>query len=215
VDTWTNLEASPECTDAYIKEHLAINVVEQWARNWIYQEPLGQQWARDMGFDNIFFVPDRKCAATDPRPNLNFIGLADGQTITQNLLDISVVANATSGFRSWRLEGGPGSDSGNLPTLFGDIFIPVQNPTNVYTWNLAGIPNGQVTLRLFMQGDGNIYAEKIIHLNLNLPTPTPTPIPTETPTPTPSLTPTLTEIPTVTLIPSETPSPSPSPTDTP
>jgi penicillin-binding protein 1C len=215
VDTWTNLEASPECTDAYIKEHLAINVVEQWARNWIYQEPLGQQWARDMGFDNIFFVPDRKCAATDPRPNLNFIGLADGQTISQNLLDISVVANATSGFHSWRLEGGPGSDSGNLPTLFGDIFIPVQNPTNVYTWNLTGIPNGQVTLRLFMQGDGNTYAEKIIHLNLNLPTPTPTPTPTETPTLTPSLTPTPTEIPTMTLIPSETPSPSPSPTDTP
>ncbi len=215
VDTWTNLEASPECTDAFVDDRLAINVVEQWARNWIYQEPLGQQWARDMGFDNIFYVPDRKCAATDPRPTLNFIGLADGQTITQNLLDITVVANATSGFQSWRLEGGPGGDVGDLPTLFGDIFIPVQNPTNVFTWDLTGIPNGQVTLRLFMTGEGNTYADKFIHLNLNLPTPTPTPTPTETPTPTPTLTPTPTEIPTVTLIPSETPSSTPPPTETP
>jgi penicillin-binding protein 1C len=221
VDTWTNLEASPECTDAYIEDHLAINVVEEWARDWIYQEQQGQQWARDMGFENIFFVPDRKCTAADPRPTLKFIAPEDGQTITQTMLDISIVANATSGFRSWRLEGGAGSDSGNLSTLFGDIFIPVSNPTNVYTWNLTGMPNGQITLRLYMQGDGNTYADKSIHLNLNLPTPTPTPTPTETPSPTPSYTPSPTEPPTTTPTPSETsspsetPSPSPIPTDTP
>jgi penicillin-binding protein 1C len=217
VDSWTNLEASPECTDAFTDEYMAINVKEVWARNWITQDPQGQQWAREMGFDKIFFVPDRKCAANDPRPHLQFIGLEDGQTITQNMLDISIVADATAGFRSWRLEWGLGNDSGNLTTLYGDINTPVSSPTKVYSWDISGIPNGQVTLRLYMQGDGNGYADKNIHLNINLPTPTPTltPTPTETVTPSPSSTPIPTDTPTATPIPSDTPSPVPSATSTP
>jgi len=220
VDTWTNLEVSPECTDAYTDEYMAINVGEEWARKWIMQDEAGQQWARDMGFDKIIFVPDRKCNANDPRPHLQFVGLEDGQTITQNSLDISIVADATSGFHSWRLEWGPaGSDSGHLTTLFGDINTPVSSPTKVYTWDLTGIPNGQITLRLYMQGDGNNYADKNIHLNLSVSTPTPTPTETSTPTSTQTTTPTSTNTPTST--PTETPTPTPSvtpllpPTDTP
>jgi membrane peptidoglycan carboxypeptidase len=210
VDSWTNLEASPECTDAFIDEYMAINVVDASVQKWISQDKQGQQWARDMGFDKIFFVPDRKCNANDPRPHLQFVGLEDGQTITQDSLDISIVADATSGFRSWRLEWGAGSDSGNLTTLFGDINTPVSSPTKVYTWDLTGMPDGQITLRLYMQDDGNIYADQNIHLNLSLPTPTP--IPTETPTPTPSVTPT--QPPTDTPMDTPTEPPTPTPTDT-
>jgi penicillin-binding protein 1C len=219
VDTWTNLGASPECPDTFVDEYLAINVIDDSARKWISQDQQGQQWARDVGFENIYFVPERKCAASDPHPNLNFIGLEEGQTITQNMLDISIVADATSGFNFWRLEWGPASDLENLTTLYGNINTPVSTPTKVYTWDLTGIPNEQIILRLYMQGDGNTYADKNIHLNLSLPTPTPTP--TETPTSTPSITPSLTESPTETPTPSgtptpsETPTPSPIPTDTP
>jgi membrane carboxypeptidase/penicillin-binding protein PbpC len=217
VDTWTNLVASPECTDDYIDEYLAINVDDDSARNWISQDPQGQQWARDMGFDKIFFVPNRKCAVTDPRPTLQFIGLVDGQTITQNMLEISIDAYASGGFRSWRLEWSAGDGSGNVKTLVGNNNSPVLTPSVVYTWDLTEIPNGQITLRLYMQGQGTTYADKNIRLILNVPTPTPAPTltPTETPTPTPSVTPSLTELPTETPIPSETPFPSPIPTDTP
>ncbi|MFA5874838.1 MAG: penicillin-binding transpeptidase domain-containing protein, partial [Anaerolineales bacterium] len=211
VDTWTNLEASPECTDAFIDEYMAINVVEEWARNWIRQDERGQQWARDMGFEEIFFIPDRKCSASDPRPHLQFAGLEDGQTISQNLLDISIVADATGGFRSWRLEWGAGGDPTDWTTLIGDIGTAVPEPIKVYTWDLTGIPDGQITLRLYMRADNDGYADKNIHLNLSLPTPTPTP--TETPTPTPSVTPT--PPPTSTLIPTETPMPMPSITPAP
>ncbi len=211
VDTWTNLEASPECTDAFIDEYMAINVVEEWARNWIRQDERGQQWARDMGFEEIFFIPDRKCSASDPRPHLQFVGLEDGQTITQNSLDISIVADATDGFRSWLLEWGPGGEPTDWTTLIGDIGTAVPEPIKVYTWDLTGIPDGQITLRLYMRADNDGYADKNIHLNLSLPTPTPTP--TETPTPTPSVTPT--PPPTSTLIPTETPMPMPSITPAP
>ena len=53
-----------------------------------------------------------------------------------------------------------------MTTLYGDINTPVSTPTKVYTWDMTGIPNGQITLRLYMQGDGNTYADKNIHLNL-------------------------------------------------
>jgi penicillin-binding protein 1C len=210
IDSWTGLEASPECTNDYIDEHMAINVTDDSARNWIRQEEAGQQWARDMGFEEIFFVPDRKCSASDPRPNLQFVDLVDGQTITQTSLDISIIADATSGFRSWRLEWG--NEPGNLTTLFGDATTPISSPTRVYTWDLTGMPDGQIFLRLYMQGDGDHYADKNIRLNLVLPTPTPTPTSTPTPTPSATPTPTLTPTETSTLTPTNTDIPTNKPT---
>jgi penicillin-binding protein 1C len=230
VDTWTNLESSPECAD-FIDKRMVINVIDESARTWISQDEAGQQWAREMGFDKIYFVPDRKCSASDPRPHLQFGGLQDNQTITDNMLDISVVADATSGFRSWRLEWGMGDDPADWTTLIGDMGYAVSSPQKVYTWDLTGIPPGQITLRLYLQSDSNGYAERRIHFNVNLSTPTPTetmtprptstriPTATFTPTPTPSVTlpPTEypTEPPTNTPASSATPTPSPSPNETP
>ncbi len=201
IDTWTNLEASPECTNDFVDEVMTINVTDDSARNWIRQNEQGQQWARDMGFDNPVFAPDHKCTAADPRPTLQFTNLADGQTITTNSLDINIVANATGGFQSWRLEWG--TDPNNLSTLYGDINTPVPTPTKVYTWDLSGMTDGTIYLRLYMSGAGGMYADKNVHLNLKLPTPTPTATPTHT------LTPTNTPIPT------ETPTPEVTPTETP
>ena len=216
-DTWTGLLASPECTTNYIDEHMVINVTEQWARAWILQDKNGQQWARDMGFTDNFFVPDRACTSSDPRPQLQFVGLQDGQTITQSPLDISIVATATSGFRTWRLDWSSSQQPGNWNNLTGDINTQVTAPSDVYSWNLTGIPNGQITLRLYMQGDGSNYADQNIHLNLIVPTPTPTPTSTPTPTPLPTSTPlpthtftsspTPTDTPTDTAVPTETPTP--------
>jgi hypothetical protein len=214
-DTWTRLLASPECTNDFIDEALAINVTDEWARHWIRQDEIGQQWARDMGFSEIFFVPGRKCNANDPRPYLQFIGLQDGQTINQTSLDISIVANATSGFRSWKLEWSTSSAPENREKLVGNVNTPVMIPTKAYTWDLRGMPDGQIFLRLYMQGDGGIFADKNIRLNLILPTPTPTPTSTPTPTPSNTPTPTPTESPTEVIIPTDTPTEITIPTDTP
>ncbi len=194
IDTWTGLEATPECTNDYTDEVMAINVTEEWARNWLRQEQQGQDWARSMGFEDLEFAPDRKCTAADPRPTLQFANLSDGQTITTNSLDINVVANATSGFQYWRLEWG--TDPNNLTTLYGDINTPVPTASKVYTWDLSQLTDGPVILRLYMHGENNAWADKNITLNLRLPTPTPTATPTITPTPSPTPTATPTETPT-------------------
>ncbi len=212
IDTWTGLLASPDCTNDYTDEHLAINVTEQWARDWISQNKNGQKWARDMGFTDNFFVPDRACTASDPRPQLQFAGLQDGQTITTSSLDISIVANATAGFHSWRLDWSSSQNPGKFTNLTPNMTTPVTAPSAVYTWDLTGMPIGQVTLRLYMQGEGSNYADQNIHLNLIVPTPTPLPTATSTPTPTITPSPLPTNTPTDTLIPTDTPTPASVPT---
>ena len=203
-DTWTGLLSSPDCTNNYIDDHMAINVTEEWARDWIRQNKNGQQWARDMGFTDTFFVPDRTCTASDPRPQLQIVGLQDGQTIMQSSLDISIVANATAGFRSWRLDWSSSQNPGIWNALTGDMNTPVPTASDVYSWDLTGMPDGQITLRLYMKGDGSNFADQNIHLNLIIPTPTP--LPTSTPTLTPTVTPT--------LVPTDTPTQTTAPTAT-
>jgi hypothetical protein len=211
-DTWTGLLASPECTNDYIDERLAINVTDEWAQKWISQNKNGQQWARDMGFTDIFFVPSRACTASDPRPQLQFVGPQDGQTITTSSLDISVVANATAGFHTWRLDWSSSQNPGNFTNLIPDNTTQVTTPSDVYTWDLTGVPNGQIFLKLYMKGDGSNYADRNMEFNLMAPTATPTPTstPTQTPTITPSPMPT--DTPTDTAVPTDTPIPTSVPT---
>ncbi len=215
VDTWTGLLASPDCSQ-FTDQRMAINVTDPWARKWIQEDDAGKQWARTMGFTSTFFVPDRKCAASDPRPQVQFIGLNEGQVITQTPLDITVIADATAGFKSFSLDYGLGVDPPSRIPLLGDTSAPASAPTKVFTWDLSSVPANQVTLHLHVTGD-NGYAEQTIHLTLNLPTPTPTQTPSSTdtrvptPTKTPILTPTATPTP---PLPTATPTP-PLPTATP
>jgi penicillin-binding protein 1C len=211
LDTWTGLLASPECTE-FTTTKLVLNVTEQWAKNWIYQEDKGRQWARDMGFgDNPTYIPERKCTSSDPHPRLEFTGLSDGAIITSNLFEISFLAEAEDEVSNIRLEYDAGA---GWTTLFADPHA------TSYTWDLSAFPAGAVTLRLRMENNHNGYAERTIHLTLQPPTPTPTTTPTATltSTATPTATLTSTAAPTrtpTTVPPTGTPTPSPTPTLTP
>jgi penicillin-binding protein 1C len=213
IDTWTGLRASPTCSD-FTEEQMALNVSEEWARNWIRQEPKGQEWARDMGFtDEIYYAPDRECKEDDPRPKLDFVGLKDGQEITASPLDIFAVADATANFQSFRMDYGEGSDPSTWTTLVDTTSSPVTAPSKIYTWDLTGVTSNEITLRLYMKSSTGGHADKRVHLRLNLPTPTPTP--TLTPTPTPTYTPTPTQTPTPTYTPTSTQTLTPTPSGTP
>jgi penicillin-binding protein 1C len=207
IDEWTLLLASPECSEFNVQD-MMINVTEEWARNWIRQEENGRDWARDMGFDEIFFVPERQCNASDPHPQLQFIGLEDGQTITSSVLDIDILANATGGFRYWRLEWGSGENPSGWNILVNNIDTPVTSPTRAFSWDLSEIPDPLISLRIYMEGEKN-HVVRTVHLNLLLPTQTPSATPTETPSPVPSPTDTETSTPTPTDTPELPASPSP------
>lgn len=207
VDTWTNLEASAAC-EGFAEEKLVMNVTDKWAIKWIRDSQQGEGWVEKIGFPSpVIFVPERECRADDPRPTLLFVGLNDGQTITDDVLDIYAVIDATSDFKEYYLEYGEGKEPRRWKTLVEPGGHTSANPQKIYVWDLTEVEPGVVTLRLFMKSTNDGHAEKLLRLNIQVPTRTPTPTPTptltptETPTPTNTLTPTPTETPTPTLTP--------------
>ncbi|MDW8227424.1 MAG: transglycosylase domain-containing protein [Anaerolineales bacterium] len=187
LDTWTRLLASPECSE-FTETELVLNVTDRWAIKWITETDQGRKWARDMGFDPLILIPERKCTASDPRPRLEFIGLTNGMTISQSPFEIAFVAQADDGFRASSLDYDAGS---------GWVQLSSNLLTSPFVWDLSGMSPGEVTLRLRLESHHNDgYAERTVRVYLLPPTPTPTATPTLTPTmtftPTPSRTPTLT-----------------------
>lgn len=188
IDTWTGLTASAECPD-YAENKMTLNVTDKYAVKWIKDNDQGRAWASGVGFEwPITFVPSRECKSSDSRPHIIFAGMSDNQTITTNPLDIYAVVNATSNFKSFRLEWGPGDDPSEWKVLVDNVTNQYQNPERIYTWDLfndPAAPSGKVTLRIWVSStDNDTHAERSIHLNLNAPTPTPSPTPTLTVTPT-------------------------------
>ncbi|BAJ65076.1 transglycosylase domain-containing protein [Anaerolinea thermophila] len=208
IDTWTGLRASAACS-GFTAEKFVLNVTDKDAVRWIRETEEGQNWAESIGFsDDFFFIPERECKESDPRPNIYFAGLAEDQAILSAPLDIYAVVDATDDFRRWRLEWGLGSDPGEWKTLLEGMTSPVKTPDRIYSWDLQDVPRETITLRIYLESTEDGYAEKRIRLRIQAPTPTPTPTLTPTVTPTPTLTPT----PTPTPPPTETPTPTPTET---
>lgn len=196
LDTWTNLAVSPAC-EGYSAEKFVLNVTEKWAVKWIKETDEGQKWAENIGFESpVVFAPERECKADDPRPSLVFVGVDERQSITQNPFDLYAVVNATANFKDFYLEYAPGENPSHWTMLVDKGGHASDQPQKLLSWNLDDVTRGMITLRLYMEGEGGVHAEKLFRLNIQAPTPTPTMTPTATPTPTP--TPTLTPTPTIT-----------------
>jgi membrane peptidoglycan carboxypeptidase len=204
IDLWTGLQASDACKGPS-EEELVLNVTDPWARQWL-ESGAGRDWldAHDMP-RNPYYVPEGECTSSEPQPVLEF-ALHEGQTISSTPLVINGSAYADRGFRRWRLDYGLGEDPASWSGL-----IESNNPVNdatLYAWDLSGVPNGNLTLRLTLVGN-RAEVEQRVHLTLALPTPTLTPLPPTVEAP-PSETPTQ-------IIPTETPTEAPTqvPTETP
>jgi len=214
IDTWTGLIAGDACKE-FVKDDLVMNVSDKWGRSWL-RSGAGRSWleAHDLP-RNPFFAPDRECNASDPHPVLQFSNLNNGSVITELSLPVmGVIDVQNGGFTSWRLEYGGGQDPSQWNTLAqGTNSFP--SPSLIYTIDLQGVVENQITLRLYLSNGEDYYAERRVTIGLNLPTPTPSV------TPTPTLTPFVaTEVPTdtsVPVVPTETPTGFPTgiPTDIP
>ncbi|MEK6222092.1 MAG: hypothetical protein N2D54_07565, partial [Chloroflexota bacterium] len=233
IDTWTQWLATPACAD-YVEELFALNVTDTFGRVWLTKTDQGRSWLSTHNVDMpVFFLPEDECTANSPRPILEFVNLEDGQTINETILPIIIRAAGGTKFSSFRLEYAEGvaPKDGDWQRLERRE-RPVENPEEVYRWDIGELQNGDITLRLIMFGKNNAVAEKIIYLVLQPPTPTPTqtltpkptrtkrptrtPKPSKTPTLIPSATPTATPTNTATntATPSNTPTPSETPTPT-
>jgi 1A family penicillin-binding protein len=209
LDTWTGLQASPDCgTDYVTPDQVVINVTDPWAKKW-FDTRDGRNWLSANGFPiPPVYAPQDQCTKNDPRAELA-LSVNDGDIISQNILTITGTANATADFKSWRLDFNMGNDSRGWTTL-AQGNQPVNNDL-LFNWDLSNLEGDTIALRLHIDGK-NGYAEKIVHFTVNLPVPpppptrTPLPPPTDTPVP-PIPTDTPTAFPTNTPIPTDTPTP--------
>ncbi len=209
VDGWSLELASAECPD-YAQQRRGLDVSDPWARTWLQDDPAGRQWLERFGFHDepLFFIPHSTCSASSPRPILQITAPSEGALITTAPLDIFGRAAATAHFQEWEIDYGTGFDPSGW-TKITDSRSPHEQVSRLASWDMAGAPNGVITLRLVLLGSDDRRVETRVHINLNLPA---TPTPTATPSPTPTSTPTVTPTP---VPPTDTPTPSPTPTDTP
>jgi penicillin-binding protein 1C len=181
IDTWTGLVAGDACQD-FAKEELVMNVTDKFARDWLRSGD-GRAWleANDMPRDP-FFAPDRECTASDPHPVLQFTNLNDGSVISEASYPIQGVINVTNGgFKSWRLEYGTGQDPSQW-NLIAEGTNAFPDPSRIHKWDLSGVTDTNITLRLYLSNTDDFYAERRVSVTLNLPTPTPSVTATQTPT---------------------------------
>ncbi|MBI3739946.1 MAG: hypothetical protein HY258_12940, partial [Chloroflexi bacterium] len=208
IDTWTGLEAGNACDD-FTDTKFVINVTDPWARKWFNTKD-GRNWLDDNNFSvPPVYAPERECNGGDPHPTLK-INVNDGDILSQNILTLTGTADATGGFKSWRLEFSL-SDHPNAWTVLAQGNQPVRNDL-FFNWDLSNLPSGDITLHLYMTG-ANGYAEKFVRFTY-VPLPPPPPPATNTPIPPPTDTPVViipTDTPTLTPFPTETPTETPTP----
>jgi penicillin-binding protein 1C len=216
IDTWTGLLANTACSD-YVEKKMTLNVTDNTVQRWLRKDDAGRALAQDLGFDRpLYFTPDGECKPDSPHPNLSIENIKDGDQLTTENIDIRVIASATGGFETWRLDYAPGDDPGDNDwhTLF-DSNAEVTEPRDVVNWNLKDAGNGRYSLRLRMENSDGGFAQKVVHFDINYtpPTETPTPSPTPTNTPPPTLSPT--PVPPTSIPPTELPPTEVPPTSTP
>lgn len=213
VDTWTGKLVSEACKE-FEAEEFTLNVSDKDAQEWIQNTAEGRSWASGLGFNPpVIFSSDDDCTTADPRPVIFFPGLEENQKVEESSLDIYAVAYATDQFREFRLEYGIGDDPATWETLVDGISEQYRQPERIHTWDLSEIPQGKVTLRIYMKSTEDRYADYRLVIDLQHPEPTVTPTPTTTLTPTPTMT--ITPTPTATLPASPTPTITITPTITP
>jgi penicillin-binding protein 1C len=212
VDGFSLELASAECAE-FAEEKLGLNVSDPWARIWLEEDEQGKDWLEQMNIedDPVFFMPDTVCGEDSPRPIIGFTDPPEGATITVPRLEIFGRAGATSEFKDWVLEYSLGSSLNYWPDL-AVVKQPSDQPERLYTWDLDGLPNGPITLRLGVRSQRGGKATVELHLNLQIPSPTPTPTSTPTQTTTPTTSPTITPTPSETPTATQTGTPTLTPT---
>lgn len=214
IDTWSGQRANNFCPD-FVEKKMTMNVSDREGRFWLRKTDEGRAWAKQMGFDlPVFFTPDEECDRSTPRVTLSIENIRDGEVLTDETIDVEIIADADNGFTVWRLEYAEGDDprDGDWQLLMeSDQRVPSR--MKVVNWNLEKTGNARFTLRLRIENKDGGYAEQVIHIKIDYtpPTPEPTPLP-PTETPTPTLEPTFTpKPPTATLEPPTPESPTPQP----
>jgi len=215
LDTWNGLLASADCGSDNAEKKLTMNVTDPLVQRWLRKDSTGRALAQSLGFDRpLFFTPQNQCRSDSPHPSLAIENIKDGDVLTQDNININIVASSPDGFTTWRLDIAKGDNpgDGDWTTIF-QSSDAVPDQKDVVAWSLKDTGNGKYSMRLRMENADGGFAQKVVKFEVNYipPTETPTLIPSPTLTPPPTLTPT--PAPPTAAPTTEVPAASPTPTE--
>jgi hypothetical protein len=116
-------------------------------------------------------------------------------------------AGATADFDRYLLDYGLSHNPEGWGAVQESSTLPVVETGRLADWDLSGLPDGPVTLRLIVFSRSGGSAEARVHFTVQRPTATPEPTATPTASPTETATPTMTPTATITPVPSATSTP--------
>lgn len=219
LDPFTNLRQTADCARYYQndllfqQEKLVVGVSDPAAQKWLTEDPNGLAWAAAHGLTPpIQWAPEGSCTAESPHPLLSFAYPPEGAALDAVPIQIQGQAGATSDFSHYILDYGLSFSPEGWGPVSGPEAAPVNETGRLADWDLAGLPDGPVTLRVTVFNRAGGSAEARVHFTIQRPTPTPEPTATATATPTETATPTITPTATITPVPSPTPTPTTEPT---
>ncbi len=186
VDSFSGLIANQYCPD-YVQNKTFLIVNDATALAWLNNDPKGQQWAKDRGFElPVVPPPTQQCDPNTPRPVLRLANPLPNSSV-QGLVEVRGQV-IIPGFNRYQLEVGQGLNATQFNIVDGPI-MSQQSGENSFLgrWDTATVQNGPYTLRLWaVDGQGH-HAEitvPVIVNNLaptNVPTQPPVIIPTAAP----------------------------------
>lgn len=219
LDPFTNLRQTADCARYYQndllfqQEKLVAGVSDPAAQKWLTEDPNGLAWAAAHGLTPpIQWAPEGSCSAESPHPLLSFAYPPEGAALEAVPIQIQGQAGATSDFSHYILDYGLSFSPEGWGPVSGPEGAPVNETGRLADWDLAGLPDGPVTLRVTVFNRAGGSAEARVHFTIQRPTPTPEPTATATATPTETATPTITPTATITPVPSPTPTSTTEPT---
>lgn len=175
INTWNGLIPNEYCASNII-ETMTLNVKDIWGQKWILSTPEGNHWASSFHIPELsqnqtfFFTPQKSCGPQDSEPTISFANIADGMQVQNSALDIYGIVNASSGIQSFSLEFGRGHDPQEWFVIKNGINQQFYYPEKIGTWYLDGVQNGEYTLRIYVIGYENEYAERRTYVNVDVPT---------------------------------------------
>ncbi len=206
LDTWTGLLATSACSE-YVEKKMTLNVTDKAVQVWLRKDDAGRALVDEWGFDRpLFFTPAKECKADSPHVTLSIENIKEGDILTDEQMNLRVIAKASDAFEIWSLDLAPGHDPGenDWQVLF-NTDTPVSEAEDVVEWSLANVENGPYSMRIRMQNKDGGFAEKIVHFQVDYTSPTETPTPVPSPTETPPATPTNTQVPPTAVPPTNVP----------
>ena len=161
----------------------------------------------------LAWAPTANCTADSPHPVMSFAFPPEGGTVNAAPIEILGQAGATADFDHYILDFGLSADPQGWASVKGPDTVAVNETGKLGDWDLSGLPDGPVTLRVIVYSKSGGTAEARVHFTVVRPTGTPTDTPTVTVTPTTTATPTATATATTTPTPTEKIEPTATPTE--